>query len=677
MGLYGILVVTTAPVGTTAGTAYPAVGTTAAVTYNAEVPLLLSEIDPVQNIAVDAAVRKSGFSETKVWSGQPGGCGNPASGAVYQTCYPPAVNYTPLYYLFNGIAFDKTHASASLFPATAGTTTNSTGTVVPVTTGITGNVLVRFVNAGLRMHVPSIVGAQTGTAVAPATTPPSGFSLIAEDGNPLPGVTRVQSEVFLAAGKTFDVMVNAPATVGTAFPVFDRELSLSGNAIGRDTGMLAYIGINGSAVAATTASATAVARADTYNALLTGQTLTVSDPAHGLIANDTNVYGVKLLSGPTNGGALALKADGTFTFTPAAGSTTDSFTYCANGTVTGTICSSGITATVTLAGATLEAASGITVKPITYTSNVATTLSIKAPGVLSVDSDAAGYPLTVGAASVVPGAGITALSVDKSGAFNASVAGPGTYTFTYMAQNSQGTRSVPATVTLIFPTGNGPLVRVLDGKDKVTDLSSDYRWVIEEDRTFYVDPTKTTNTGGTTSTTVVPTFGTNFHTSYMPLVAQGCVGTVSCEAGQSIAGNAVVCDVADGACRPGGPKDPSCCRAKSILIRPSATTSLVLPGSGADALTNPAIPTPTAWAVLQFLPLALRCRPRQRAPAHSPPSPCLCNPLHSPRETLGVCVRGRLPAQRRKRRRWRSPWGWGRRHCGKRAGPLGFQHHFV
>src|SRR5207253_7835470 len=39
MGLYGILVVTAAPAGTTAGTAYPAVGTAPAVTYNAEVPL--------------------------------------------------------------------------------------------------------------------------------------------------------------------------------------------------------------------------------------------------------------------------------------------------------------------------------------------------------------------------------------------------------------------------------------------------------------------------------------------------------------------------------------------------------------------------------------------------------------------------------------------------------------
>jgi len=117
MGLYGVLVVTTAPAGTTGGTAYPAVGTTPAVTYNTDIPLLLSEIDPAQNVSVDAAVRTAGFTETAVWSGQPGGCGNPAVGnANYHTCYPPAVNYTPLYYLINGVAFDKTNSTRSLFP---------------------------------------------------------------------------------------------------------------------------------------------------------------------------------------------------------------------------------------------------------------------------------------------------------------------------------------------------------------------------------------------------------------------------------------------------------------------------------------------------------------------------------------------------------------------------------
>src|SRR5882762_3796338 len=117
MGLYGILVVTTAPSGTTAGTAYP--GSAARitpvvppVTYNAEVPLLLSEIDSVQNTAVAKAVTLTGFSETTVWSGLPGGCGNPAT-ANSGNCYPPAVNYTPLYYLFNGVAFNKTAAATA------------------------------------------------------------------------------------------------------------------------------------------------------------------------------------------------------------------------------------------------------------------------------------------------------------------------------------------------------------------------------------------------------------------------------------------------------------------------------------------------------------------------------------------------------------------------------------
>jgi hypothetical protein len=164
MGLIGMLVVTTAPSGAVTGTAYPAVGTAPAVSYNAEIPLEFSEIDPVQNKVVDAAVRTVGFSETRVWSGMPTdpntglpGCGN-ASSSTYLTCYPPVVNYTPFYFLINGLAFDKTHAGTSLFSATAGVS----GTPpVPVTTGITGTVLVRLVNAGLRMHVPSIVGSTT------------------------------------------------------------------------------------------------------------------------------------------------------------------------------------------------------------------------------------------------------------------------------------------------------------------------------------------------------------------------------------------------------------------------------------------------------------------------------------------------------------------------------------
>ena len=102
MGLYGILVVTTAPNGGTAGTAYGTVGAANAVAYSADIPLLFSEIDPVQNIAVSQAVNTAGFNETKVWSGAAGACGDP----TVHNCYPPVVNYSPLYYLINGRTFE-------------------------------------------------------------------------------------------------------------------------------------------------------------------------------------------------------------------------------------------------------------------------------------------------------------------------------------------------------------------------------------------------------------------------------------------------------------------------------------------------------------------------------------------------------------------------------------------
>jgi hypothetical protein len=190
---------------------------------------------------------------------------------------------------------------------------------------------------------------------------------------------------------------------------------------------------------------------------------------------------------------------------------------------------------------------------------VATTLSIKPPGVLAGCTDVAGYPLTVNAASVTPGTGLT-LSVDANGGFNASVLAAGTYTFTFKAQNSQGTvATAAATATLTFPSATGLKIVVVDGQDKTTPVT-DYRWIIEEDRTFYINPACTTNpppsgcptfSAGTASG-LVPTFGTNFHTSYMPVVAAGCVGpsgAVACETGQSLLGVPAVCDIGNGVCR--------------------------------------------------------------------------------------------------------------------------------
>ena len=581
MGLIGLLVVTTsAPSTTTApateitpGCAYynPGFNPTpstilstagCAVPYDAEFPVLLSEIDPVQNNLVNTAVNTPGFLETNVWSGQPGMCGNPSAPVgVINTCYPPAVNYTPLYYLTDGVAFSRSMASNSLGP--------SIPAVISPTAGTTGSVLVRLVNAGLRMHVPAIVGSQVAGQTGGSNPIVTGFKVVAEDGNLLPGLPKIKSELFMAAGKTYDVIINGKATSSTgtiapypnALPIFDRELSLSGNKTERDAGMLIYLGINQAALPLTSGVgplATPVARADTYSALVAGQALTVSDPSKGVIANDTNVYGVTLLTAPANG-TVVLNDNGTFTYTPTSG-TSDSFTYCANGTVTGGVCSSGLTALVTL-GASNITDSGITCTAQTFNANIATYLAIKTPGVLSTCKDGAGLPLTVVPATVTPTSGTVTGSIilDANGGFTAtvtSVAG-GSYTFPVTVKNSHGT-TFATTATAVFPKGSGLTLNVLDGQDKTTVIT-DYRWVIEEDRTFYVDPHCSQNpppTGCPTATAgIVPTLGTNFHTSYMPYIAQGCTGPVSCEGGQSAINpttgvhGKVVCDVGNGQCR--------------------------------------------------------------------------------------------------------------------------------
>ncbi len=65
---------------------------------------------------------------------------------------------------------------------------------------------------------------------------------------------------------------------------------------------------------------------------------------------------------------------------------------------------------------------------------------------------------------------------------------------------------------------------------------TDYRWVIEEDKTFYVNPAlhdehqqrrRVPGCVSPTATSVPPTFGVNFHTSHMEYIAQGCTGTAS------------------------------------------------------------------------------------------------------------------------------------------------------
>ena len=56
-----------------------------------------------------------------------------------------------------------------------------------------------------------------------------------------------------------------------------------------------------------------VAVADAYPAVNAGTTLNISDPAKGVIANDTNILRVGSDSAPTKG-TLTLNANGAFTY---------------------------------------------------------------------------------------------------------------------------------------------------------------------------------------------------------------------------------------------------------------------------------------------------------------------------------------------------------------------------
>jgi Bacterial Ig domain len=456
------------------------------------------------------------------------------------TCYPPAVNYTPLYYLVNGKSFDNTTAGGAVLTAS-----------VPGTAS-TGNVMVRFVNAGLRIHSPAVNGLN--------------MSLIAEDGNVLPDVAlaaanskpltvRVQNDVFLTAGKVYDVMVtpanngvpgtSAPtAFTGATYQIFDRELSLSAGGIKHDSGMQTTL-LVGSGTPAT--PQTAVANPDTYY-VSPGVTLSVTDPGKGVIANDIYVAGVQLLgTGPTLG-TLTLNPNGTFTYVPGAtwtASSSDTFQYYANG-------NTGIYTTVTLSASTTLGTTP-NANAISFPSNIAGFIRVNAPGVLTNDSDPNGYPLTAafpaGTANVTfnsdgtamgrfsDGTGNMYVFLMPDGSFTAfrdcgytipSTCTAANVSFPHVAINSEKVTSAGSgLVTTVFSAPSNLSVTVQDAglKTPITD----YKWIIEQDLTFKLDPALQVNNGN-----VPPTLGTNFHTSYMPVIATGCTGMQSCERGQTI-----------------------------------------------------------------------------------------------------------------------------------------------
>jgi len=431
MGLYGALVVT--------GLDYPPVAQDEVLVY--------SEIDPALHAAVD--------------------------GETYGTpAYPSTFDYKPRYFLINGAAYPD-------------------GTDIAVDTST--DVLLRFVNAGLTTHVPTLEGGLY-------------MSLIAEDGNLYP-FPMEQYGVELQAAKTIDAVVNVGAD--GSYALYDRALGLT-NWFDTGGGMLTYIQA-GAVAGAPTAVDDAYATAEGV-ALIVDAT---DDPAPpvGVLFNDTDPesdpLSAVLVSGPSAGTLECVLGDdpnvcanGSFTYTPNAFfNGTDSFTYVAND---GVLDSNLATVTITVTGVN----NGPVAVADAYDAEEGTTLSVAAPGVLGNDSDVDGDALTATAVGAPP-PGVLALNPD--GSFDYTPAGiAGTVeVFDYDACDPEPLCST-ATVTInvvpaaanVPPTANDDYATVIrnstDNIINVTNNDEDTDGIIDV-ATVVITTGPNTQMGGTVS----------------------------------------------------------------------------------------------------------------------------------------------------------------------------------
>jgi len=459
MGLYGALVVGPATGVACTPPQQPAYDDLKSC-YDADALLLFSEIDPWQNQRVaDAAALTMTTACVKLedynfsWRTPVG--------------YPCTVDYTPKYFLINGAPYDPASPPSA------------------VAAGLPGDdVLMRFVNAGLRSHAPAIVGLELG--------------LIAEDGNPYPGLARQQSDALLPAGKTLDAIVTMPAENAT-YPLFDRFLNLT-NDNWPSGGMLAYlkVGTGSSPPPDPTIYAVDDTRDVTEDTALVG--------AESVLVNDVNLGGatVSLVSGPSNG-MLTLYPDGTFDYSPDLNfSGADGFTYSAS--LGGNAYPAQVTLNVSFVNdAPVAAADG------PYVNTIGNTASADAAhGVLGNDSDPDGDTLV----AMLDSGSVT---LNPDGSFSGATDG-----FTYRVFDGISL-SAPAIVSVtINPVAN----IALNVEDPDGVAVGAYRWLVQEDATYPNNPASPPLLSATQST--------NFHKSYMPVVAQGCVGAECNEANPTV-----------------------------------------------------------------------------------------------------------------------------------------------
>lgn len=435
MGLYGALAVHQ-----DATQAYPGVST------QAESLLLFSEVDPLQNRRVDTA---SNFAQISSAS-----CvklddynNNGTAG------FPCTIDYKPHYLLVNGAAsYDLNSERGS-------------------------SVLFRFLNAGLRLHSPALIGLD--------------FSLIAEDGNRYPGLARKHNSVALAAGKTIDALATLPDSDIT-LSLYDRVPSFRNDtASSSEPGKGASLGN----LVVGTGSGSSVPPARIVNDdiyAVTEDTLLSVTSASGVLANDviSSPASLTVAYAPSNG-SLTLNGDGSFDYTPNPDfSGLDQFVYDADGNL------GHVTLDISFENDMPQAAAD---GP--YRNSVGSAINVAAPGVLGNDRDADGDALT----AVIEGTAPAGLTLNADGSF--SYTGAGATSFSYRATDGTA-MSDPVVVELQMLEVSNIALNVHDENGvSITE----YRWTVEEDAMRHPDPLNPSS----------DTLATNFHKSYMPVVAQG------------------------------------------------------------------------------------------------------------------------------------------------------------
>lgn len=386
MGLYGAMVKNTA-----VGEAY--VGHS----YAQELILFYSEIDPVLNAAIAA------------------GCfGAPEN----NNCAPEnkissALHYRAQYFLVNGMPSDGS---------------------VPVDAGETGqNILLRLFNAGLKTHVPQILGTR--------------FQQLAENGYPY-SYAKSAYTIQLPALATADAIINS-ADAGF-YSLYDRRLNLSDGSAGR--GMITKLAISAGAAAPTAVNDSAITDED----VAVNVDVLANDIAQAPATFDPAT--VTLNTTPVHGQA-AVNADGSITYSADANyHGSDQFSYSvsdSNGKLSNT-------ATVSMTVNAVNDAPVATADTV----NVIEGSSAQVVDVLANDSDVDGDNISIasidltGTVGTVVDNGVSISYTPQAGALVGS-----TDSFSYVITDGQAISasvSVTVTITAAQPPINGAPVAIDD-----------------------------------------------------------------------------------------------------------------------------------------------------------------------------------------------------------------------